>query len=210
MNEMLDVSRIEHDMLTLTCDDFDLAELLREVVSSMEILSSGFRFSLDMPDDAVEVHGDRQRIEQVVTNLLENAVKYSRISATDDSGGETSEIEVSIKVEPPAGEETGVGSRRGEVITAVRDHGVGIPAEQQSQVFNRFFRASNVTTAYYPYPGMGLGLFVAHSIIERHGGRMWVESAEKRGSTFSFSLPQAKGKAEEPQLSAGRKKSSEF
>ena len=85
-----------------------------------------------------------------------------------------------------------LGCDESAVAVTVRDHGVGIPAEQQSQVFSRFFRASNVATSYYSYPGMGLGLFIAHSIIERHGGRIWVDSVEKDGSTFSFALPLVK------------------
>jgi signal transduction histidine kinase len=172
VNEMLDVSRIEHRMLSLNCEDFDLTEFVKNVVTSTELLAGEFTFRLDAPDDTVIVHADRQRIEQVVTNLIENGMKYTNRA----SSGER-RIEISITYAD------------GEVVTAVRDHGVGIPAEQQSQVFNRFFRASNVTAAYHTYPGMGLGLFIAHSIVERHGGRIWVDSVEQGGSTFSFSLP---------------------
>jgi signal transduction histidine kinase len=182
VNEMLDVSRIEHRMLSLNCDDFDLIELVKNVVASTELLAGDFTFQLDMPDDPVIVQADRQRIEQVVTNLIENGMKYTNRA----SSGER-KIEVSVT------------SRDGEVVTAVRDHGVGIPAEQQSQVFNRFFRASNVVSAYHTYPGMGLGLFIAHSIIERHGGRIWVDSVEQGGSTFSFSLPPVEAKSQKPE-----------
>ena len=172
MNDMLDVSRIEHDMLPLNITTFDVGKLLEEVVSSLELIAPDFEFDLDIPATPLLVKADRQRIEQVVTNLLENAIKYTgKVSMTK------CKIEIGIRA---------IGK---EVVTSIRDHGVGIPAEQQSQVFSRFFRASNVTSAQYPYPGMGLGLFISHSIVERHGGKIWVESSPQDGSTFSFSLP---------------------
>ena len=174
INEMLDVSRIENKMLSLHCEVFDLTELVKHAINGMELLAGDFTFRLDVPDEPIMVNADRQRIEQVVSNLLENGIKYTSKTSPDGQ-----KIEISIA------------RNNGEVVTSVRDHGVGIPAEQQSQVFSRFFRASNVATSYYSYPGMGLGLFIAHNIIERHGGRIWVDSVEKDGSTFSFALPLA-------------------
>ena len=172
MNDMLDVSRIEHDVLPLSYDSFDMCDLVREAVSSVQLTAPDFSFVIKVPDGKVRVEADRQRIEQVITNLLENAVKY-----TGKAASETPSIEISIR-QPD-----------GEVVTSIRDHGVGIPADQKDQVFSRFFRASNVTSARYPYPGMGLGLFISHNIVQRHGGRIWVESAEADGSTFSFAIP---------------------
>ena len=197
MNEMLDVSRIENDMLPLDITTFDLGALLEEVIQGIELIAPDFIFELDLgtpttarPDlgmrdgargladaplslkGALMVRGDRQRIEQVVTNLLENAIKYTGKAAVEER-----KIEVGV-------------TRSAEEITVrVKDHGVGIPAEQQSEVFSRFFRASNVTSAKYPYPGMGLGLFISHGIVQRHGGKIWVESSADNGSTFTFSLP---------------------
>src|SRR5439155_21734370 len=103
-------------------------------------------------------------------NLLQNAVKYS---------GNSRLVEFSVAV---SGD---------EVVTSVQDYGVGIPAEQQSQVFERFFRGSNVETRHYA--GLGLGLFISRSIVARHGGRMWLRSVEGQGSTFYFALPLAMG-----------------
>jgi signal transduction histidine kinase len=97
---------------------------------------------------------------------MSNAVKYS---------GHSRRIEV-------------LGRKDGsQALVAVRDYGVGIPAYQQAQVFDRFFRAGNVSSQQYS--GLGLGLFISHSIIERHNGRIWLESQEGRGSTFYFALP---------------------
>jgi signal transduction histidine kinase len=112
------------------------------------------------------VEADRHRIEQVILNLLQNAIKY----ASDNQRAEVS-----------------VARHEGEAVVAVRDFGVGIPAEEQEQVFGRFFRASNVSARNYT--GLGLGLFISHGIVTRHGGRMWLESTEGQGSTFYFALP---------------------
>ena len=106
-----------------------------------------------------------------MTNLLENAVKYS---------GESRNIEVGLAL-----------SAGRELITSVRDHGVGIPQADRERVFERFFRARNVEQGQVV--GLGLGLFIARTIVERHGGRMWLESIEGRGSTFYFALPLADG-----------------
>ncbi len=185
MNDMLDVSRIEQDILPLDITTFDVGKLLKEIINGLELIAPEFIFDLKLPpvvvladaiqadaDAALLVSADRQRIEQVVTNLLENAIKYTGKATVEER-----KIEVSAR---PAGD---------EIIIKVRDHGVGIPVEQQSQVFSRFFRASNVTSAKYPYPGMGLGLFISHGIVQRHGGKIWVESSGQDGSTFSFSVP---------------------
>lgn len=166
INELLDVSRIQSGNLPLEVQEFDLVQLVREAVVSTELTSADFTIRTELPVVPVPVSGDRQRIEQVIANLLQNAVKYSR---------DQKEIEVRMDLQG------------NEVITSVRDYGVGIPKDQLGNVFNRFFRATNVSTTNYS--GLGLGLFISHSIIERHGGRMWVESEEDQGSTFHFALP---------------------
>src|SRR4051812_39981607 len=98
-------------------------------------------------------------------NLLQNAIKYS---------GSSRRVEISVE-------------RQGnEVVTSARDFGVGIPADQQPHIFERFFRATNVRKQN---TGLGLGLFISAGIVERHGGRMWLVSQEGEGSTFYFSLP---------------------
>jgi two-component system CheB/CheR fusion protein len=166
INELLDVSRMEADTLDFYKQPFDLLELIREVVSNFELTADDIRLAVEMPAEPVIVHADRQRIEQVLINLMQNAAKYS----TEDRS-----VEVNVSV------------ANGEAVVAVRDFGVGIPVEQQSQVFKRFFRASNVASSRYS--GLGLGLFISHGIVERHGGRMWLESKEGDGSTFYFALP---------------------
>jgi signal transduction histidine kinase len=174
IEEMLDVTRIQQNVLSMSCEHVDLAELVTKVVGRLELLAPDCELSVVTPPDQVPVQADRLRIEQVLTNLIENGIKYTPNIASDGC-----RIDVTVT------------QQDGEVITSVRDYGVGIPGEQLSQVFDLFFRASNIASASYRFPGMGLGLYIARNIVERHGGRIWAESMENHGSTFSFSLPAA-------------------
>lgn len=168
VNEMLEVSRIQSDTLPLHEDNFDICEVVQQVVESLATTAPEFEIVLEGLDKPISVFADRGRIEQVVTNLVQNALKYS---------GESRRIEVSAHLDEP-----------GENITvSVRDYGVGIPKDQQAQVFMRFFRASNVFAT--SYSGLGLGLYISQEIITRHGGRLWLDSEEGEGSTFYFTLP---------------------
>jgi PAS domain S-box-containing protein len=166
IDDLNDVSRARVGALKLYEEPFDLRDLVRDAVDSLHLTAPDFAFPMDLPDSPITVNADRQRIEQVVTNLVDNAVKYSGVSRV---------VEIAVR---PEGD---------EVIVAVRDYGVGIPADQQAQVFELFFRSSNVESKQYS--GLGLGLFISRGIIARHGGRTWFESAERAGSTFYFSLP---------------------
>jgi signal transduction histidine kinase len=112
------------------------------------------------------VYGDRERIGQVITNLLTNAIKYSP-NAT------------SIVV-------TSASSQQ-DITLCVQDFGIGIAKDKQSQVFERFFRETG--TREDTFTGLGLGLYVSAEIIQRQGGKIWVESEKGRGSTFCFTLP---------------------
>jgi PAS domain S-box-containing protein len=175
VTEMLDVSRIERGMLPLECADLDLLDAVRRVVGNIQLTEQNTAFTLALPPEPVIVHADERRLEQVLTNLLDNAIKYAnRIDSARNS------VEVRVEV---SGD---------EAIASVRDYGLGIPAGQIGSVFSRFFRADNVKSAHYPYPGLGLGLYISRGIVERHGGRMWVESKEGEGSTFYFALPMQK------------------
>lgn len=179
ITEMLDVSRIQRGRLPITPQVIDLVNLVRNVarnyadIAGVSATYSG-EITLDLPTQPVLVNADPQRIEQVLTNLLDNALRYTSLSP-----GEDGKIEIAVK--PSSGNNL--------AIISVRDHGIGIPAQQQDQVFDLFFRGSNVRSANYPYPGLGLGLFICSNIVGAHKGRMWVESAEGKGSTFYFSLP---------------------
>ncbi|MPZ23891.1 MAG: PAS domain S-box protein [Dehalococcoidia bacterium] len=167
VNDMLDITRIEHGRLELERRSFDLNQAVRESVEQVSIaLDHQFDFSLEEGTPAIEVVGDRMRVQQVVTNLLNNAAKYS---------GERRKALVRLD------------RRDGEAIVEVQDLGIGIPGEQQPHVFELFFRGANLLGEHRG--GMGLGLYISRSIIEAHGGSIGVASEVGQGSTFHFTLP---------------------
>lgn len=163
--DLLDISRLHLDRLELAREKVDLPELVRDVVERMALTTSNHLVSVARTEPA-EVQGDRCRLEQVVTNLVDNAIKYSPF------GGNV-EVEVAV--------------RGREAVVSVGDQGVGIPKDKQPRIFERFYRAHNDTP--YDYGGVGVGLYISREIVCRHGGRMWFESEEGRGSIFRFSLP---------------------
>jgi signal transduction histidine kinase len=127
-----------------------------------------YRFQLDEQASDLPVYADRMRIEQVATNLLNNAVKYSF--------DKSKTVEIVLRGE------------NGRAVVEVTDHGVGIPASEQSRVFELFFQSSK---PHVHRGGLGLGLYIARAIVSEHGGEIGFKSAEGAGSTFYFSLPLA-------------------
>ncbi|PYQ61914.1 MAG: hypothetical protein DMF58_03210 [Acidobacteria bacterium] len=164
--ELLDVSRIETGRLEIRHEPIDWSAFVRDLVHRHHTAVSDRRFHLNVPNSRLFVGGDRDRLEQVLGNLLENAVKYSP---------EGSEIFVNVE------------ERGDQIITSVSDRGIGIPTDELTQVFERFHRGRQVSSTNYG--GLGLGLYITRQIIERHGGTIWVESKEGSGTTFYFSLP---------------------
>src|SRR6266545_595064 len=164
--ELLDVSRIETGRLEIRREPIRWAAFVREVVHRHHAAVNDRRFHLNVPEIDKEVYGDRDRLVQVLGNLLENAVKYSP---------DGSDIYV------------GVEDRGDQLVTSVCDRGIGIPADELGQVFERFHRGRQVSSTNYG--GLGLGLYITKQIIERHDGTIWVESKEGSGTTFYFSLP---------------------
>lgn len=164
--ELLDVSRIETGRLEIRREPIQWSTFVRDVVHRNHTAVSDRRFHMNVPDETLIVSGDRDRLEQVLGNLLENAVKYSP---------EGSEILVRVD------------NKEDQVVTSVCDHGIGIPTDELMQVFERFHRGRQVSSTNYG--GLGLGLYITKQIIERHGGKIWVESREGTGTMFSFSLP---------------------
>ena len=127
----------------------------------------GVTLKVDVPASVPAVQGDEQRIGQVFVNILHNAVKFS------PDGGE---VLVTVRAAGP------------EVVVAIEDRGVGIPRAAQARIFERFYKVDRARVRGAA-GGTGLGLAIARHIIEQHGGRIWVDSVEGSGSTFSFSLP---------------------
>ncbi|MFZ2493184.1 MAG: ATP-binding protein [Thermoanaerobaculia bacterium] len=168
--ELLDVSRIETGRLEIRREEIEWPQFVGEVVQRHRAAVSERSFHVNGPNGRRTVIGDRDRLEQVLGNLVENAVKYS----PDGS-------DITIAVD----------DRGGQVVTSVTDRGIGIPADEMSQVFERFHRGRHVSSTNFG--GLGLGLYITKQIVERHGGSIWVESREGSGTTFFFSLPAERG-----------------
>ena len=167
-NALLDVTRITAGRLTLLPKEVDLAALAREVVDrhAEEVQGSGAAVSVEA-EGPVLCKVDPDRVEQVVANLLQNALKYGRGAP----------VVVRARAE------------EGQAVVEVADRGIGIPREHQARIFERFERAVPPHSA----SGLGLGLWIARSLVEAHGGSIAVESTPGRGSTFTVRLPRDGG-----------------
>jgi signal transduction histidine kinase len=165
IGDVLDTSRIEAGTFTYRFTDIDLSALVADVVGTAAVGQDEVRVRADVPETLPSVRGDAERLRQVLTNLIDNAVKYS-----------------------PAGDEVAVRARRenGRVLIEVVDNGPGIPHDQQRLIFEKFGRADVPGSSK---PGTGLGLFIARSIAEAHGGTLDVRSRPDAGTTFVLSLP---------------------
>jgi len=165
INDLLDTSKIENEQLVFNNELFILNDLVSEVVSDMQPVykSQEIIFKSNGP---ASVYADRERIRQVISNLISNANKYA---------SKSKKIIVSIE------------TLEEKVICSVQDFGKGIEAEEQEKIFERFYRVSghNLNT----FPGLGLGLFICKQVIEKQNGKIGLKSAPGKGSTFYFELP---------------------
>jgi two-component system, OmpR family, phosphate regulon sensor histidine kinase PhoR len=175
VNELLDLAKIESGGPLVLLDDVDVGRIAVESIERLRLFAErqGLVLEADVPEGLPPVRGDEARIGQVVVNLVHNALKFG---VREDADGGL----VSVRVRP-------VGD---EVVTAVEDNGIGIARADQTRIFERFYKADR---ARVRGGGTGLGLSIARHVINQHGGRIWVESEEGVGSTFSFALPIAPG-----------------
>jgi signal transduction histidine kinase len=142
-------------------------------VAHRQPLTPAHNLRLDVAPGVPLVTADPLRVEQVLTNLVDNAIKYS------PEGGP-----VTVRVAPG---DDDPGATAGTVVVAVRDHGVGLTPEQTERAFDRFYRATDSLNG--APRGIGLGLFLSKHLVEAQGGHIWAESEPGRGSTFRFTLP---------------------
>jgi signal transduction histidine kinase len=161
---LLDLTRLDTGRLRLEKSDLDLVELVRRVAGLVQITTEAHTISVEAPAAPIWVHADEHRLEQVVTNLVHNAVRYS------PEGGP---IEVSVHADSDG------------VTLSVRDRGIGIPPDALDRIFERFYRAPDVVQS----TGLGIGLYITRAIVEHHGGSIRVESELGSGSTFVVTLP---------------------
>jgi two-component system sensor histidine kinase VicK len=165
INGFLNISRLESGKLTLVKQNFDLDELLGEIIDDIKITMNTHEISF-APCPPVRVFADKDKIGSVLTNLLNNAIKYSPKAMV---------IEVICKM-----------LENGPRVS-VRDKGLGIKPEDIPHIFDRYFRVESKYTAHIS--GFGIGLYLSAEIVKQHGGKIWVESEPGKGSTFYFSLP---------------------
>jgi len=166
ISDMLDLSRVQSGRL-VSLEQFsgDLVDLVRQVLASYKYNDSQCKIIIDAEEGLPSILFDPYKMTQVFDNLLSNAIKFS-------PGGGT--INVALQTTPD------------EIVVAVKDQGLGMSPEQQEQIFDKFYRADSSNTAV---SGLGLGMSLVKSIIEGHGGRIWVESEEGSGTDVCFTLP---------------------
>ncbi len=166
--DLLDVTRLQAGRLQLQFEPTDLIALVQRTLKRFSITTERHQIALETAEENIVVTIDPRRIEQVVSNLISNAIKYS-----PDGGN----IEIAVRADMSAN----------TALLCVRDYGIGIPAYQQGRIFSRFMRADNAHA--HNIGGTGLGLYICRELIEHHNGRIWFESVEGQGSTFYVSLP---------------------
>ena len=177
IDELLDVSRIQTGRIEFRYGEFDLAELAQEVAGRMQLTTTAHQISVrnDQPN---LVTADRDHLEQVLNNLVTNAIKYS------PHGGS---ITIDVRPDDPG------------VRVAVTDEGIGIPEKELEAIFGLFYRSPD--RAARDAAGMGLGLYISREIVMRHGGRIWAESGSKKGSTLNVLIPRVPAGATQPEPS---------
>ncbi|MEP7252404.1 MAG: PAS domain-containing sensor histidine kinase, partial [Ginsengibacter sp.] len=164
VGKLLDVSRIQHGQMGYNVNPFDFNKMIRDAVESVQVIDE--THSIEVKGSIKKtIKGDEERLNQVMVNLLTNAIKYS--PGTD-------KVVVTLKQE------------KDMIAVSVKDDGTGISKKNLNKIFNRYFREEgNGSTV----KGLGIGLSIAKEIITRHGGKIWAESEPGKGSTFHFTLP---------------------
>lgn len=176
INDLLDISRMETGRLRLEIQPMQMREVLDEVIGSLRgrAEEKDLTMRVEVPQDLPQVMADRDRITQVVLNLVDNAVRYT------PEGGE---VTVRAELADDA------------LLVHVQDTGIGIAPEEQNRIFERFYRSEDARVQ--ETEGTGLGLAIVKSLVEMHGGQVWVTSELGKGSTFSFAIP-LRGRGEMP------------
>ncbi|HEY0754909.1 MAG TPA: PAS domain S-box protein [Ktedonobacteraceae bacterium] len=165
INDLLDISKIRAGHLTYREERFEIDALVKEIVENVQETTQTHQLRLEGQAQA-QIWGDRDRLGQVLNNLLTNAIKYSPQADT-----------VMIHIE----------TQGEQVVINVRDFGFGISKEHQGKIFERFYQVPE--EAQKTYPGLGIGLYISEEIVKRHRGRLWVESQKGQGANFYLSLP---------------------
>jgi len=168
INDLLDLQKLESGQMTYNFDELDLAAMVEECMGAMETFAQtyGISFEFTPPDDMVVVHADRDRLHQVLDNILSNAVKFSR-------RGEKVEVRIQTTAD--------------RILVEVQDHGIGIPPNSREKVFGKFTQVDSSDRR--AHGGTGLGLCIAQEIMAAHGGSVDYTSTLGEGSTFVIDFP---------------------
>lgn len=168
VNDLLNVSQIDQGRLSYTRENFDIVQLVGSLVSELKGLADANNIKLEIKSaaDQIYVNADKQYITMVLNNFMDNAMKYIP---------GTGQVEISLNQDDKF------------LTVKVKDNGIGIPADEQKNIFHKFFRSAAVMR--HKTEGTGLGLFLAKAFIEAHGGKIGFTSTESQGTTFWFTLP---------------------
>lgn len=173
IDELLDVSRLQQGRVEMRLAEIELADVVREVGERMKLLSKGHEIETKI-EGAAPIVADRDRIEQVLENLVGNAMKYSP---------ESGRIEMSLRI------------NGANAIVLVRDQGIGIAPAEVEKIFGLFYRSPDPRADHVG--GLGLGLYISREIVSRHHGRLWAERNPGAGTTFHVTLPLARVRSRE-------------
>ncbi len=165
VNHLLDISKVQSGKLQYHMEDVAIDSFVSQVIKDIQELIPSHRIIIRERAHAF-VNIDKDRLRQVLVNIINNAVKYS---------AKADKVIFSLH------------KNKHQVTISVQDFGIGIPKELHKKIFDRFYQATD--SKGYTYSGMGLGLYIAHEIIDKHHGKLWVESEEGKGATFYFTLP---------------------
>ena len=184
---LLDISQIESNVLRLEKENFEIDRLILDVVEEFRNSldqEKKAKFEIDTLNGPFTIYGDKVRIGQVISNLIDNSIKFISNQGNDEWGIISIKIEktkINKKRDDATNDPMGIESEGSFVVVCVKDNGKGIDKEIMPRLFTKFTTKS--------FQGTGLGLFISKSIIEAHGGKMWAHNNDIKGSTFSFSLP---------------------
>ena len=166
ITDILDISRLEDGKLDLEKESFQLDELLKETVQDMLFAVSTHSIIIKDSFPCI-VYADKNRIGQVLINLINNAIKYSP---------DKNKVEISL-----------YSSQEGYASVSIKDYGIGIEDEEQHKIFQRFYQAGSQQNKHYT--GFGIGLYISSEIIQRHGGQISVSSNKNEGASFTITIP---------------------
>ncbi|NWG04036.1 MAG: response regulator [Syntrophaceae bacterium] len=185
LNDLLNLSRIESGKVELKFQNLELGKVIELTTSALrpQADAKSIQIEVGVQEPLPEVYGDPEKIEQILTNLIGNAIKFT------PEGGK-----IIVSATPlPKGDTSGYGD---QVVVSVKDTGIGIPSEHLGAIFEKFHQVEG--SLHRSVSGTGLGLAITKGLVEAHQGKIWVESEVEKGSTFTFTLPLAEGERREP------------